>query len=395
MPPVKKKKKKKKSEVVLTPAEKFEQMKALKTATRCILKKQDEYDVYTLLADEFAALAKTPEADAFEGMEECENLSEECRQKALKLEAELPKEEKEIARTVTTTAKEQDAQSGGKSNKGRWVAIAVCVLIAAAIVSYKMTPTRYVIAGAESVVGLHKYALESYAKLGSYKNSEQLKSQERILYAKKLEKQGDLEGAWKEYNTLIKQQIPDAEEMKTQLEQSMIKNAKATDTVLYGKSHWLVLEKQDDQVLLMHKEPLKGESSTGWNREIYEKKSQPTTWESSSLRRFLNAEFIATEFTSSELSYLEEVELKNSDNPVYNTKGGEDTSDQIFLLSIQEAEEYLDEMKDRARNLRLRTPGVDQTSTAFVSNQKEVIAYGFPVEQKGVNIRPVMWISYE
>ena len=100
--------KKKKKEVVLTPAEKFQQYKTLMRATRCIIKVTDEYKIFVRLAKDFEQLYQEGQADPFEGLEECPELSRQCREKAEALKAKLPSEEEGSSQTVTTTAKERE-----------------------------------------------------------------------------------------------------------------------------------------------------------------------------------------------------------------------------------------------------------------------------------------------
>jgi hypothetical protein len=76
------------------------------------------------------------------------------------------------------------------------------------------------------------------------------------------------------------------------------------------------------------------------------------TWETCTLRSFLNsygpesnlceedyeaAGFLTTAFNAMERSAIKTTSMANSDNPIYGTKGGNDTEDKIFLLSLDEA----------------------------------------------------------
>ena len=56
---------------------------------------------------------------------------------------------------------------------------------------------------------------------------------------------------------------------------------------------------------------------------------------------------ITTAFTEAEQSRIPTVTVKNSDNPVYETKSGNDTEDKIFLLSIDEVEQYFGITEER------------------------------------------------
>ena len=65
------------------------------------------------------------------------------------------------------------------------------------------------------------------------------------------------------------------------------------------------------------------------------------TWETSTIRKWLNSDedgFYNTAFTSDEQSAIIESDVVNEDNPEYETEGGNDTTDKVFLLSISEVQ---------------------------------------------------------
>jgi len=66
------------------------------------------------------------------------------------------------------------------------------------------------------------------------------------------------------------------------------------------------------------------------------------TWESSTLRTWLNEEFYQKTFNKIEQEQIKETLVKAEQSPKYNTDPGNDTRDKIFLLNIQEAEKYFD-----------------------------------------------------
>lgn len=69
----------------------------------------------------------------------------------------------------------------------------------------------------------------------------------------------------------------------------------------------------------------------------YNDKFASITWEYSTIRSWLNGDFINSAFSSNEQMAIKTTNLKNDDNPEYGTMGGNDTEDRIFLLSIDEA----------------------------------------------------------
>ncbi len=64
------------------------------------------------------------------------------------------------------------------------------------------------------------------------------------------------------------------------------------------------------------------------------------TWESCTLRGWLNNEFLNHAFTQTEQGLINTTNVANPDNPYYGTPGGNSTSDRIFLLSVEEVRSH-------------------------------------------------------
>jgi hypothetical protein len=60
------------------------------------------------------------------------------------------------------------------------------------------------------------------------------------------------------------------------------------------------------------------------------------TWEISTLRSWLNDDFYNAAFSDAEKTAIKTTKLKNNDNPNYGTNGGNDTEDNVFLLSTED-----------------------------------------------------------
>ncbi|MEI6579151.1 MAG: DUF6273 domain-containing protein [Eubacteriales bacterium] len=73
------------------------------------------------------------------------------------------------------------------------------------------------------------------------------------------------------------------------------------------------------------------------DNKVYNSISAPTTWETSSLRSWLNNDFYNAVFTSVEKALINESVVVNEDNPILSTEGGNDTKDKLFVLSFSEA----------------------------------------------------------
>ena len=105
-------------------------------------------------------------------------------------------------------------------------------------------------------------------------------------------------------------------------------------------------------------------------------------------------------------------QLKNEDNLIYGTSGGEETKDKVFLLSIEEAQRYFP--NDEARqciptpyavangagfNIELKTcwwwlrsPGFESFSAAGVDNDGSLLFNGYWVNIGSSAVRPSLRI---
>ena len=94
---------------------------------------------------------------------------------------------------------------------------------------------------------------------------------------------------------------------------------------------WIVLEKKGNVLLLLSRYGLDCRS---YNDFV------DITWEKCELRKWLNSNFMNMAFSPEEQKAIMLSSLPNEDNARYKTKGGNATTDQIFLLSISEARKY-------------------------------------------------------
>lgn len=170
---------------------------------------------------------------------------------------------------------------------------------------------------------------------------------------------------------------------------------------------WIVLDKQEDKLLVI--------SRYGLDCQVYYTEYEDTSWETSTLREWLNSTFYEETFSSIEKRMILDTELKAEPNPEYDTPAGNDTTDRVFVLSIDEANRYF--KNDAARMCSatpysyaqgtweaengccwwwLRTPGYGGYGTnyaAFVDTDGSVATFGYGVSNDNSSVRPAMWIS--
>ena len=68
----------------------------------------------------------------------------------------------------------------------------------------------------------------------------------------------------------------------------------------------------------------------------YNEEDMDVTWETCTLRTWLNNTFLNTAFTSAEQAAIKNTTVVNDDNPYYDIEGGVNTTDKVYLLSIAE-----------------------------------------------------------
>ncbi|MDO4492442.1 MAG: DUF6273 domain-containing protein [Clostridia bacterium] len=100
---------------------------------------------------------------------------------------------------------------------------------------------------------------------------------------------------------------------------------------------WIVLDVQGDKSLLI--------SKYGLDAKPYNEERTQVTWEGCTLRKWLNGKFLTEAFTGKEQSAVLVTEVDNErwqGYPGWDTDGGNDTRDKVFLLSVAEASKYFD-----------------------------------------------------
>ena len=204
-----------------------------------------------------------------------------------------------------------------------------------------------------------------------------------------------------------------------------IKTANVGDIIVFGtyeqdnntsngkeNIEWLVLAKENNRVLVV--------SDKALDCKPYNQSWDYVTWETCSLRNWLNNDFINSAFSDDEKVKIPTVTVSADKNPVYSTDPGNATKDKVFLLSIVEAEKYF--TSDEARKCVpteyaisngastsdsytkggkatclwwLRSPGFDQFIAAYVNYFGPVLRYGRSVGNVSNSVRPAMWITID
>jgi len=138
------------------------------------------------------------------------------------------------------------------------------------------------------------------------------------------------------------------------------------------------------------------------------------TWKDCSLRNWLNQVFYTEAFSENEQEQIIESTVSNPDSTIFDTEGGGDTEDKVFLLSSSEAEKYLDSKKERMAAATesvkngepevfvseftdmsfwwLRSPGSEQSLVQTVGAEGAIAESGFLVNRTDIAVRPAIWV---
>ena len=183
---------------------------------------------------------------------------------------------------------------------------------------------------------------------------------------------------------------------------------------------WLVLARDGDKALLISRYAL--------DAQPYNKDYTSVTWETCTLRTWLNGTFYNKAFSSAEQAAILTTNVDNSKNQCYSgwsTSGGNNTQDKVFLLSYAESNKYFGVTYDNSSNTKsrvaptayaiaqgawtdsfdktadradaghwwLRSPGNYRDYAASVYTNGSL--FGANVDANSGSVRPALWVNIE
>ena len=118
-------------------------------------------------------------------------------------------------------------------------------------------------------------------------------------------------------------------------------------TMPFDCYNWRIFDIKNNAALIITEEIIE--------QRTYHDAYKAIIWADCALREYLNGEFY-DKFNATDKSRIIPVINKNPDNQWYGSKGGADTEDNIFLLSIEEVCKYfgdsLSKLQNRGKNQR-------------------------------------------
>ncbi|MBQ1378266.1 MAG: hypothetical protein IIY77_09870 [Lachnospiraceae bacterium] len=273
--------------------------------------------------------------------------------------------------------------------------------------------------------GSYKRAIPVFIALDGHKDSEEKLLECRYLYASELCDAGRYRDAIIEYTNAagFRDSKEKAAEAYEKHKETDLKTAGVGDSVFFGLYEqdndtsdgeeyieWRVLEKTGDRMLII--------SVYALDCLQYNEEDTAVTWETCSLRRWMNGSFFKSAFSPDEQRMIRPAAVTADSNPRYSTPAGKDTEDRVFLLSISEVEAY--PSLDYARQCEvteyciargayskstsklssddvawwwLRSPGKYPDYAVYTLTDGSVYSDGRGVTSERGTVRPALWID--
>ena len=337
-------------------------------------------------------------------------------------------------------------QQEKRKRKKRTMTIVAAVLVVAAcivgwfVVTRVIPNNKYQHALALRESGQYEEAIAAFEELGDYSDAKtqitETKYQQgkRFLTAKDYDSAARILINIKEYEDVDKLLAEDDNMIAAVAAASAARNAKFTvgNYVTFGTYpqtkagkdatpiEWLVLARDGDKALLI--------SRYGLDAQPYNKDHTSVTWETCTLRTWLNGTFYNKAFSSAEQAAILTTNVDNSKNQCYSgwsTSSGNNTQDKVFLLSYAEANKYFGVTYDNSSNTKsrvaptayaiahgawtssyektaddidagwwwLRSPGYDQKLAANV--YADGSSGNLNINYDDVSVRPALWVNIE
>lgn len=384
---------------------------------------------------------------AVKAMQEAERSSYKWREAIQKLareglngyrDVEELRKQAEQRRKECENAEEKERKAKERKNKRLTVAFVLVVLIACVVGWFVVTRVipnnKYQRAVALRENGQYDDAIAAFAELGEYSDANEQIAETKYQQGKALLSAKNYDDAarilisiqgYKDVDKLLEKDdnmIAAARDAKF-----AVGNYVSFGTYPQTKAgndatpiEWLVLARDGNKALLI--------SRYGLDAQRYNKDTTSVTWETCTLRTWLNGTFYNKAFSSAEQAAILTTNVDNSKNQCYSgwsTNGWKNTQDKVFLLSYAEANKYFGVTYYNSSNTKsrvaptayaiahgawtsssdktadsvnagwwwLRSPGSDQRSAAYVFADGSL--YDLSVGSDSASVRPALWVNIE
>ncbi len=319
----------------------------------------------------------------------------------------------------------QDKKKAAKRKRITWICIAAAyvALVAGLILNAKVIQPNKKYNAAVKLMqdGRYNEAISAFEAMNGYRDSAAQINETKYLAAVKVMQNGKYSEAISAFEALngYKDSAAQIEKAKP----LVLKNANVGDIVTFGSYEqdnntsngketieWQVLAKEGSRLLVVSKYAL--------DCQPYNTSYADVTWETCSLRKWLNGTFLNAAFSAEEQKRIPTVTVTADKKPGYGTDPGSNTNDKVFLQSITEVNKYFSSDKARICGATdyaeaqgadtntsysaggkaacwwwLRSPGNISNLAAYVDPDGYVYDNGYNVGYSGHAVRPAMWID--
>ena len=178
----------------------------------------------------------------------------------------------------------------------------------------------------------------------------------------------------------------------------------SNDSLAFGRYggniiEWDVIERKNNSILMISKH------SISYKRDYID--PRVVTWETWSLRKWLNDEFLMDAFDLDEQKLIDTTTVKPDEKETGYLLGESfkhnETNDKVFILSVREVDKaFITNEKRRCKSINgqvstwwLRPPGTIPDCVPCVNENGEVDAEGYPTNCSDIFVRPAMWINLD
>ena len=227
----------------------------------------------------------------------------------------------------------------------------------------QITETEYQQAMALREKGHYDDAIAAFAKLGNYSDAVTQITETKYQQANNLNAAARYDEAYAIYVTLtgykdVDKLLAEDDNMIAAARDAKFAVGNYVSFGMYPQTkagndatpiEWLVLARDGNKALLI--------SRYGLDAQPYNKYNASVTWETCTLRTWLNGRFYIKAFSSAEQAAILTTNVDNSKNQCYSgwsTSSGNNTQDKVFLLSYAEANKYFGVTYDNSSNTKSR-----------------------------------------
>ncbi|BBF42379.1 hypothetical protein lbkm_1061 [Lachnospiraceae bacterium KM106-2] len=270
--------------------------------------------------------------------------------------------------------KKRKAISRQSGRKVKLILAVIVIVVVGAILAQFTKFGSYYKANALMKVTLYSQAAGVYDSLDGYKDSKARYRECEYQQGLRLMKKDDYAHALTAFRHADSHK--DSDKYLVQMQRTVLANKKVGKTIQIGNCKWLIIDKQEDSVLLLKKKSMKNIP--------YSTNTKSVSWRNSSLRAWLNTEFLEDTFKDTEIKNMLGFRISTKDLP-------------LFILSKEELAHYTTatKLKNKSNQWLRDSAGKNSKNIMFLNTDGYVMEEGYPADSDQFSVRPAFWYSFK